>query len=104
MLAVVVRDRWKAGHVGGVVGEEFEVDLDVARTGHPFPVKVPRLRWVQLAQLSRETADVGVAGALEVEPLWQPGAVLRGWVSPECLGRLPLLAQPFLVGVAVLDP
>jgi hypothetical protein len=68
VLPMVCLDGRKACDVVPVILEEFELNLDVAGSGHSLPIQEPAFGRVKHLQALRQVSNVLGARAFEVQP------------------------------------
>src|SRR5215469_890649 len=87
-------------HVAGIIQKEVELNLIIARPAQQSRVKFVRFGGNQRGV--RHAIEILGLGRLGREEFAQGCAVLRSWLLPVFLDRIPTLAQTFFISVAVL--
>jgi hypothetical protein len=65
-----------------LIGKDAELVFDASRLAHALPVEMPAVRRNERHEAIRDTADIGMLDAREVESFWKFGKVCRSGVGP----------------------
>src|ERR1700746_1952800 len=87
-------------NVAGIIQKQVQLNLIIARSTQKSGVKFVGFGWNQRG--IRDAVEILGLGRLRREEFAQGCAVLRGWLLPIFLDRIPTLAQTFFISVAVL--